>query len=395
MQWRRYLRGQGLLVRHVQALRTTKERVTPAHSVLPPPIPPGRPRHERRNFSLSSIPTVLLPPVVFSGLLVTLWTYKCLMMIIFQNKIIYMPSMPPFSRSEKVADYANECGIVEWREKAIKSLDGTCIYLLEGAIPNGQSDHQIQKHIIVVYLQGNGSSLPPRLPYLSSILKKLQGSKTEVRYTIVALSYRGFWKSSGSPNQPGIELDAQAALRWVSEEYGELPYSRIVLWGQSIGGGVATTSMASLLSSASTSNAPKKISICGLLLETPFVSLKTMLISLYPQKFLPYRYLHPFLKSTWDSEWALSKVGHALDDEGGSTQVWHGLHTKALKVLILEAGEDELVPEGDAERLLNVCRGFQSIDAQHKVVTGAFHTNVIMKSGGQKEIIHFITQFEH
>src|SRR6266498_2441351 len=61
--------------------------------------------HGTRHFSLDVIPTVLLPPIVFSGLLLTLWAYKCFMMVVFQNKIIYMPNVPPFSRNEKVEDY--------------------------------------------------------------------------------------------------------------------------------------------------------------------------------------------------------------------------------------------------------------------------------------------------
>src|ERR1700744_6107699 len=64
---------------------------------------------QKRHFGLESLPAILVPPAVFGGLLVTLWAYKCLMMVVFQNKIIYMPSVPPFSRSEKVSDYASQC----------------------------------------------------------------------------------------------------------------------------------------------------------------------------------------------------------------------------------------------------------------------------------------------
>jgi uncharacterized protein len=68
-----------------------------------------------------------------------------------------------------------------------------------------------------------------------------------------------------------------------------------VLWAQSIGAGVATTALASLLESGV--DAIKLSCIRGLLLETPFIDLQSMLVALYPQKILPYRYFSPFLQS--------------------------------------------------------------------------------------------------
>lgn len=110
-------------------------------------------RGQRRAFLLDSIPVMLQPPVVFGGLLVTLWTYKCLMMVIFQNKIIYMPSVPPFSRSEKVGDYARQCAPITWTEHDIKATDGTAIKLLESCT-NAAQEKQRQPHVVVLYLQG-------------------------------------------------------------------------------------------------------------------------------------------------------------------------------------------------------------------------------------------------
>lgn len=313
-----------------------------------------------------------------------------MMMVIFQNKIIYMPSMPPFSRSEKVEDYENECKPVHWKEHFIRSLDGTKLAVLEGAVSRPDGSRKVRKNIIIAYFQGNGSSLPPRLPYLSNILKQLQKSESDAQYRLLALSYRGFWKSSGRPSQWGIELDAQAMLNWIAERSEHLPNAKVVLWGQSIGAGVATTALATRLGSRDVRNAINSTHIAGLLLETPFTSLNAMLISLYPQKFLPYRYLGPFLKSTWNSEEAFVKIGEALSQPNFMED--SAKHAK-LRVMLLEAGDDELVPEGDAAKLLAVCRSYDSIEAEHKVVSGALHTNVMMKHGGRKEIVRFLHSF--
>lgn len=274
-----------------------------------------------------------------------------------------------------------------WTEHDLQASDGTAIKLLEGTVTN-VADSRPSEHVVVVYFQGyvwhlkfdsflirprNASSLPPRLPYLSSILKEVTRDQPDrKRYTIVALSYRGFWKSRGRPSQGGIELDAEAALRWVHTRY-DPGQTKIVVWGQSIGAGAATVSLANLLRDGKGHSSR----ISALLLETPFVDLKAMLVALYPQKFLPYRYLTPFLWSTWDSKTALRVIGESKSQ---------------LSVLILEAGDDEIVPTGQAAILEQVCKGTQ-MTVDRKVVAGALHTEVMVKGQGRKYIVNFLQSF--
>ena len=327
--------------------------------------------HGRRIFTLSTLTAILTPPAVFGGLFITLWTYKCIMMIVFQNKIIYMPGVPPFARSEKVSDYANQCRPVEWQEHVIKAADGTIIKLLAGSIPKKDT----RKDVIVLYLQGNAASTPPRLPYLSAILKQLDiEASLNTRHTFVALSYRGFWTSKGRPAQPGIELDAAAALRWIFEQY-PAESTDIFLWGQSIGAGVATTALSNLIKVEG--NARRLKAIKGLLLETPFIDMALMLDALYPQKYLPYRYLTPFLKSSWDSRAALTNV----------------VQSEQIKpqILILQAGDDEIVPADHADVLQKICQD-GGLKTEHKVVTGALHTEIMAKAQGRVWIANFLAR---
>ncbi|KIW75010.1 hypothetical protein Z517_11781 [Fonsecaea pedrosoi CBS 271.37] len=289
-------------------------------------------------------------------------------MVVFQNKIIYMPSVPPFSRSEKVSDYASQCKPVVWVEHDLKAADGTAIKVLEGSI-EASAEPEVKNHVVVLYLQGNASSLPPRLPYLSNVLKSLSQNQSSKKYTMVALSYRGFWKSKGSPSQSGIELDAEAALEWIRSRY-RCEGTRFVVWGQSIGAGVATVSLANLLRHDNSS----LHGFSGLLLETPFVDLREVLIALYPQKFLPYRYLSPFLRSTWDSKTALHQIGRARPD---------------LRVLMLEAGNDEIVPPGQAATLEQICKE-EKLEVDRKTVAGALHTEVMIKGQGRNHIVRFL-----
>ena len=186
---------------------------------------------------------------------------------------------------------------------------------------------------------------------------------------LVALSYRGYWTSKGSPSQAGIELDTEAAISWVLEHFNS-PDTKIVLWGQSIGAGVASLAAASLARSDPASF--RRVS--GLLLETPFVDLRAMLVALYPQKYLPYRYLTPFLMSIWDSKAALESIGS---------------RQPPLQVSLLQAGNDEIVPDGQAAVLKEACSS-QGMHVVHHIVPGALHQEVMMKPRGRKEIVAFL-----
>lgn len=78
------------------------------------------------------------------------------MMILFQNKIIYMPGLPPNARREKIEDYKNQCGEIVWREERIKSLDGTCISLCVASVENRvtTSPDLPLKTVYILYFQG-------------------------------------------------------------------------------------------------------------------------------------------------------------------------------------------------------------------------------------------------
>ena len=224
----------------------------------------------------------------------------------------------------------------------------------------------------------NGGSIPPRLPYLSQVVKQLQTFSPDrlpgIGYTIVALSYRGFWTSSGRPSQKGIELDAKTALDWVTTEYsnnGDRPI--VILWGQSIGAGVALTAAAHYYQQQICHGSRW---IAGMLLETPFLSIEEVLLELYPQRWLPYRYLGPFLRSHWDAVAALDGIATVKS-------------LRKPKVIILHAGKDELVPERHVVELENQCiaRGFH---VGRRVITGAFHGEIMTKGAGRTAIVAFI-----
>ncbi|KAK3309639.1 Alpha/Beta hydrolase protein [Chaetomium strumarium] len=333
------------------------------------------------------IPSILLPPVVFSGLLIALWAWKCVMMVVFQNKIIYMPGLPPNARSERIADWANLCGAIQWTEERTVTGDGKELAMAVTTIPLPQGrptarpatvkqDNAPAAHVYILYFQGNASSIPPRLPDLSWVLRAVSDSKTHalapLQLTLVCLSYRGYWTSRGRPSEAGLRLDAEAGVRWVAERhertFGKHGSTRpiLLLWGQSIGSGVATNL-------ASTGRVPSSMPIAGLLLETPFVSVRAMLETLYPQKWLPYKYLWPFLRNHLDSWANLGLIAECTRKKG----------FPAPMVYILQAERDELVPKEQSEHLYQRCLDL-GLPVERGIVPVAYHQQAIARGDGKK-----------
>jgi len=262
--------------------------------------------------------------------------------------------------------------------------------------------------IVAHRIVGNASSLPPRLPFLSPVLRMLRDSDAgrPVSYTMVCLSYRGYWTSKGRPSEKGITKDAIATLNWIKEkDYALSPSSptsegpSLVLWGQSIGAGFATQL------AAQTHLFPPNpgLNLRLLILETPFLSIKSMLQTLYPQAWLPYRYLYPFLWNHLDNYSALCRLSPSFPSLSSShlpPQSTAPLSSPSSsptqqnpspKILLLIAQKDELVPSSHGETLEKRCREL-GIEVERKVVGGALHTDVMGREEGRRSVVDAIRE---
>ena len=231
----------------------------------------------------------------------------------------------------------------------------------------------------------NGASLPPRLPALSNIIKRLNKEQygrpieEKTRYVCVALSYRGYWKSRGSPTEQGIELDARATLKWIERHLSKSSReTTVILWGQSLGACVALKALSNYLLTQTKTGALDSLKVTGVILETPFINIREMLVALYPQKWLPYRYLWPFLRSDWDSELALRRLS-TFDD------------AISISIVVLRAANDEIVPAEHAVSLNAVARD-AGLDMRTRVIPNALHNEATSKSIGQQVIVDFINE---
>ena len=176
---------------------------------------------------------------------------------------------------------------------------------------------------------------------------------------MVAPSYRGFaiillgltesyWTSTGRPSQTGLEQDAIAVLEWIRNRSSDRNVN-VILYGHSIGAGVACF--------AAANNPHPNLKIRGIVLETPFTSVSDMLRTLYPHKWLPYYYLSPFLRSSWNIKDYLI------------TNIHQGRKTP---LMIVQAENDEIVEKWMAPEIQKLATE-KGMSVDFFVAKGALH----------------------
>ena len=101
----------------------------------------------------------------------------------------------------------------------------------------------------ILYLHGSATNLRYRAPRIEAL--------TKLDFSVLAIDWRGFGRSTGTPSQTGLQSDAEAALDWLRRR-GDL--SRLVVLAESLGTGFAIELAA-------------KHELAALVLEAPFFSM--------------------------------------------------------------------------------------------------------------------------
>jgi fermentation-respiration switch protein FrsA (DUF1100 family) len=117
----------------------------------------------------------------------------------------------------------------------------------------------------VIYFPGNAEIIASRTSRFREVTAEGAG--------LIALSYRGYMESTGRPTEDGLLRDAEAAYQFAMVRYS--PH-RILLWGHSLGSGVAVALAAAR-------------PVAGLVLEAPFTSTADVAARLFP--IVPVRWL--------------------------------------------------------------------------------------------------------
>lgn len=129
---------------------------------------------------------------------------------------------------------------------------------------------------------------------------------------LLAFDYRGFGASGGSPDEEGLYQDALASWRYLTEALG-VPPAQIVIFGHSLGSGVAT-------------DLATRVDAAALVLEGAYTSVVDRGAELYP--FLPVRLI---ASQRFES---ITKIARVREPS-----------------LFLHSPEDDVIPFAHGERL--------------------------------------------
>lgn len=198
----------------------------------------------------------------------------------------------PIPQTARTAPAAG--GFPQAEEQVLTTVDGERLIVWHVPAKPGRP--------VVLYFHGNGDFLAGFFGRFRDLIADGTG--------IVALSYRGYAGSSGRPSEQGLLADAAAAYAFAAARYGA---DRIVLWGFSLGSGVAAALAA-------------EQPVGGLILEAPYTSLADVAASAFP--IFPVRLV---MRDPFRSDQRIARVKAPL--------------------LIMHGGRDATIPIGLGERL--------------------------------------------
>jgi fermentation-respiration switch protein FrsA (DUF1100 family) len=233
-------------------------------------------------------------------------------MMYFPDRQRIAPSAAGFSAAEEVLlDTADGERVIAWH------------------VPPGEGKP------VVLYCHGNGGSLALRIDRFQKIIASGAG--------LVALSYRGYGGSSGTPSEAGLIADAHAAYGFAQARYPR----RLAVWGESLGTGVAI---------ALASEKP----VTHVILDAPYSSTADVAADLY--WFLPVRLL---MKDQFRSD---ERIKHVT-----------------APVLMLHGEADDIIPIRYAERLLALAPGEKRLVRYQ----GGYHVD-LDRLGAADEALRFL-----
>ena len=149
-----------------------------------------------------------LVPLVLIG-------YLCGLVALFLLQRTFVFPIPPVGRTSPQA-----AGFPQAEEHILTTSDGEKVIVWYVPAKPG--------HAVVLFFHGNGDFLAGRVDRFRGITADGTG--------LVALSYRGYAGSTGAPSEEGLLNDAAAAYAFTAARYKA---DRIVVWGFSLGTGVA------------------------------------------------------------------------------------------------------------------------------------------------------------
>jgi fermentation-respiration switch protein FrsA (DUF1100 family) len=260
------------------------------------------------------MPWAMIALKVSAVVVVCLYLGMAAILYFTQRSMMYFP--------DPVHTSPAQAGLSDAQEVELKAADGE--YSLAWHVAPRQD------RPVILYFHGNGGALRYRVERFHKLIRDGVG--------LVALEYRGYGGNTGTPTEAGLIADAEAAYAFAAARY---PAKQIVLWGESLGTGVAVVLAA-------------RKPVARVVLEAPFTSAVALAARRY--WYMPVRFL---MKDQFRSDELIGKV--------------------TAPVLILHGARDQVVAFAMGERMFELTTApkhiVRFIDGDHEDLDaqGALH----------------------
>ncbi|XP_056292025.1 monoacylglycerol lipase ABHD12-like isoform X2 [Pseudoliparis swirei] len=186
---------------------------------------------------------------------------------------------------------------------------------------------------VFIYLHGNtGTRAATHRVGVAKLLSALG-------YHALVPDYRGFGDSTGEPTEAGLTTDALYLYDWVKARSGSSP---VVVWGHSLGTGVATNAAVKLRERGE--------DVAAVMLEGAFNSARQ---SIPAHPFTWYYWTFPGFGFFFPEPWADNKVVFPTEEN---------LKKMRCPILFLHAEDDHLVPIQVAQQMYEVAVSAQNAE---------------------------------
>ena len=224
---------------------------------------------------------------------------------VFQDKLLYVSGAPADARTTLIRP--ERFNIRNHEDLYISTPDGevlNCWFL--------RVDDNYRQAPTMLYFHGNAGNISHRLPNIAELLRL-------VKVNVFIVEYRGYGKSTGTPTEGGLQLDAQAALEYLLNR-ADINHSKLFVFGRSLGGAVAIDLAA---------RNPDLVK--ALVIENSFTSVPDMVDVVLPT----LRYFKFLSRNQWSSEEKVKSL--------------------QMPTLFISGRQDELVPPIMMDRLYAAC----------------------------------------
>jgi fermentation-respiration switch protein FrsA (DUF1100 family) len=204
----------------------------------------------------------------------------------------------------------------------------------------------------VLFLHGNGQNISSHIASVAWMPR--------AGFNVLALDYRGYGRSGGSPSLPGLLLDIDAAMNTLMDR-PDADLQRIVVFGQSLGGSLAIYYVA---------HSRYRGNVCAVVAESSFSDYRAIAREKLASHFI-----------TWPFQWL---PWLTVDDSYSPEATVSAL--SPIPLLLIHGDADKLVPLRHSQRLYELAASPKDL----WVVRGSGHIQAMQDPSVRTHLTSFL-----